>query len=203
MGNNECNNAHEWAKGDLIMHMKKYSKIVILVFVLNIGLIFPVFGENCQNFTTDDVITLQNQWGEGIVDIGTVYQAGRDYQAAAREMIAQMYGYDDGPVLFKPTKAADDQFRETADQALSYFVGGSVPEDHGFAIQPWSAVRFENHEMVLSSDMALAMGNYYFTDANTGKAVKVEYTLGIRRAAADGRPVIFLHHSSLPFQPGH
>jgi hypothetical protein len=202
MGNNEFTNAHGRTKGEWIMHMKKYSNIVILVFVFNIGLAFPVFGENSQKFTIDEVISFQNQWGAGIVDIGTVYQAGGDYRAAAREMIAQMYGYDEGPVLFKPTKAAVDQFRETADQALSYFVGGGVPEDHGFAVQPWSAVRFENHEMVLDPDMAVAMGNYYFTDAGTGNEVKVEFTLGIKRAK-DSRPVIFLHHSSLPYQPGH
>jgi hypothetical protein len=137
------------------------------------------------------------------VSIGKVFQAGEDYNTKAREMIAKMYGYDDGPVLFKPTKAVVDQFRETADQALSYFVGGSVTEDHGFALQPWSEVRFENHDIVIQDGVAVAMGNYYFTDAVTGKAVKVEYTLGIRRSAADGRPVIFLHHSSLPFQAGH
>jgi hypothetical protein len=185
------------------IQLKKYHNILILVFVLSFGIGFPVFGETVKKLTTGDVIALQAQWGQGIVSIGKVFQAGGDYNTKAREMIAKMYGYDDGPVLFKPTKAVVDQFRETADQALSYFVGGSVTEDHGFALQPWSEVRFENHDIVIQDGVAVAMGNYYFTDAGTGKSVKVEYTLGIRRAEADGRPVIFLHHSSLPFQPAH
>jgi hypothetical protein len=185
------------------IQLKKYHTILILVFVLSFGIGFPVFGETVKKLTTGDVIALQAQWGQGIVSIGKVFQAGGDYNTKAREMIAKMYGYDDGPVLFKPTKAVVDQFRETADQALSYFVGGSVTEDHGFALQPWSEVRFENHDIVIQDGVAVAMGNYYFTDAGTGKSVKVEYTLGIRRAEADGRPVIFLHHSSLPFQPAH
>ncbi len=189
-------------KTDRGIHLKTYHKILILVLVLSIGMGFPVFGETMKRLASGDVVALQNQWGHGIVTIGKVFQAGGDYTTAAREMIAKMYGYDDGPVLFKPTKAAADQFRETADQALSYFVGGSVPEDHGFAIQPWSEVRFENHDVVIQNNMAVAMGNYYFTDANTGDVIKVEYTLGIKRCE-DGRPVIFLHHSSLPFQPGH
>jgi|GEM_PF-204672 len=191
---------HKTGRG---IQLKTYHKILILVFVLSVGMGFPVFGETVKKLTTGDVIAFQAQWGHGIVTIGKVYQAGGDYKTAAEKMIAQMYGYDDGPVLFKPTKAAADQFRETACQALSYFVGGSVPEDHGFALQPWSDVRFENHDVVIQNNVAVAMGNYYFTDAGTGKVVKVEYTMGIRRAEADGRPVIFLHHSSLPFQPGH
>ena len=105
-------------------------------------------------------------------------------------------------MLFKPTKAAHDQFRETKAEAMSYFVGGENPEDHGFAIQPWSAVRFENNGIVIDADAdtAEAMGNYYFTDAKTGTEVKVEYTFAYKRLK-DGRLAIFLHHSSLPYQP--
>jgi hypothetical protein len=116
------------------------------------------------------------------------------------DFITEMYAYDDGGVLFKPTRAAQVQFRDTQEQSLSYFVGGSLPEDHGFALRPWSHVRFENHGIRIEGGMALVMGNYYFTDANSGQETKVEFTLGIRRAD-DGRPVIFLHYSSLPYAP--
>ncbi len=184
------------------MQRKHFAGTLVLMLVLTVGLTGPVYGNTFRAFTMEAVSEFQRQWGAGIVEIGREFRSGGDYKAAARQMIAQMYGYDDGPVLFKPTKAAADQFRETADQAFSYFVGGSVPEDHGFALQPWSAVRFDNHHIVIQDGMAVAMGNYFFTDADSGKAVKVEYTLGIRRSSKDGRPVIFLHHSSLPFGPG-
>jgi hypothetical protein len=184
------------------MYRKCIAGMMILMLTLTMGMIAPVYGNTSGPIDAEEVVTLQHRWGAGIVDIGRKIQSGEDGKTAAEKMIAQIYGYEDGPVLFKPTKAAADQFRETADQALSYFVGGSVPEDHGFAAQPWSEVRFENHDIVTLGDMAVAMGNYYFTDANTAKVVKVEYTLGIKRAK-DNRPVIFLHHSSLPYQPGH
>lgn len=184
------------------MHRKYVVGIWVLMLFLTGSLTVPVYGNTVRAITKEEVFAFQRQWGAGIVEIGRAFQSGEDYKAAARQMIAHMYGYDDGPVLFKPTKAAADQFRETADQALSYFVGGDVPEDHGFALQPWSTVRFENHDIVIQDGMAMAMGNYYFTDVGTGKTVKVEYTLGIRRTSADGQPVIFLHHSSLPFRPG-
>jgi len=150
--------------------------------------------------TVDELIDLQNRWSAFIVDIGRAYQEGGNYMKAAQDMINELYAYHHGQVLFKPTKAAKVQFRETKEQALSYFVGGSIPEDNGFALTPWSNVRFENHQMEIEEGLAVVMGNYYFTNANTGEEVQAEFTLGIRRAK-DGRPVIFLHHSSIPYSP--
>jgi len=150
--------------------------------------------------TEQDVLQAQDSWAKGIVEIGKVYQDGGDYKATASKMIDQLYGYGEGKVLFKPTKAAVEQFRGTKAEALSYFVGGDIPEDHGFAIQPWSKVRFVNEGIDIDRDSAEAMGNYYFTDAKTGNEVKVEYTF-IYRRAKDGHLVIDLHHSSLPYVP--
>ena len=148
----------------------------------------------------DEMATLQRKWGARIVGIGKRYLEGGDYRQAAEDMIDALYAYDHGGVLFKPTKAAQVQFRDTKNKALSYFVGGSIPEDHGFALNPWSRVRFENHSVVLDKDWAIGMGNAYFTDAHSAKEVQAEFTLGIRYAG-DGHVVIFLHHSSLPYDP--
>merc|ERR1711874_847148 len=61
--------------------------------------------------------------------------------------------------------------------ALSYFVGANTdyPEDKGFALKPWTGVRFENNGVLLEGTTALAQGNYFFTDTD-GKETKVEYT---------------------------
>lgn len=152
--------------------------------------------------TEADVLAAESHWGDGIVNIGKQFSEGGDYKAAAADHIAKFYAYGDGKVLFKPTKAAEDQFRETPDEALSYFVGGKEKEDHGFAIQPWTKVRFENDGIVIRKDSATAMGNYYFTDAKTGKDVKVEFTMAFKRAT-DGHLELFTHHSSLPYVPQH
>lgn len=154
-----------------------------------------------DKITEAEVVAAEAEWGQGIVHIGDVFSKGGDYKKAAEELIAKMYGYNDGTVLFKPTKASVDEFREDKDQALSYFVGGIDKEDHGFALAPWSKVRFDNKGFVIDQDSATAMGNYYFTDAKTGKDVKVDFTMGFKRAPKDGHLELFLHHSSLPFTP--
>jgi hypothetical protein len=147
--------------------------------------------------TEEQVTSLKTAWGEGIVQIGAVHTEGGDYRTAAAEHIDRFYAYGDSPVLFKPTLASENQFRGTQDEALSYFVGGSIEEDGGFAIAPYTNVRWENEGTVISGDTAMAMGNYFFMKPD-GTEVKVEYTFGIEQMD-DGEPKIVLHHSSLPF----
>ena len=150
--------------------------------------------------TEREIVKAQEDWADAIVATGAAYSGGKDYRAVAEETVDALYGYAEGPVLFKPTKASEKQFRLTREEAVSYFVTGAVPEDHGFAIQPWSAVRFENAGFVIDGASAIAMGNYYFTDANTGEEAKVEFTFGYFRDG-QGRLRINLHHSSFPYEP--
>lgn len=154
---------------------------------------------NC--ITEKEVVAAQKAWGEGIVKIGKVYQDGGDYAAAAAAHIDQFYAYDLSLVLFKPTLASVDQFRTSFDSALSYFVGGNsaYPEDKGFAIKPWSKVRWKNVGITNNAcSMAVAMGNYYFTPAAGGEETKVEYTFGYIRGT-DGALKIVVHQSSVPY----
>ena len=151
------------------------------------------------SLSSERVTELKTAWGNGIVKIGSVYTAGGDYKAAAKEHIEQFYAYGEDEVLFKPTLASADQFRGSFDEALSYFVGGIVSEDGGFAIAPYTKVRWENEGTTISGDTAMAMGNYFFTKTD-GKEVKVEYSFGIKQME-DGDLKIVLHHSSLPFSP--
>lgn len=148
--------------------------------------------------TKEEVTAAQKVWGDGIVAIGSAYTDKQDYKAVAEKHVDTLYAYGQGEVLFKPTKAAQQQFRPSKAEALSYFVTGDVPEDKGFALQPWSAVRFENAGIIIRSDCAIAMGNYFFTDAKTGQETKVEYTFGYIRNDA-GQLVINLHHSAMPY----
>ena len=54
---------------------------------------------------------------------------GGDYVAAAAKAAGELYGYGHTNVLFKPTKAADAQFRPTPEDAMSYFVGHKAVKD--------------------------------------------------------------------------
>ncbi|MGB3472484.1 MAG: phosphoribosyl-AMP cyclohydrolase [Erythrobacter sp.] len=148
-----------------------------------------------------EVVEAQQAWGEGIVKIGKVFSEGGDYRKAAADHISEFYAYDQSLVLFKPTLASVEQFRPSFDGALSYFVGGnpSYPEDKGFAITPWSKVRWQNAGITNNvCYMAVAMGNYYFTPAKGGEETKVEYTIGyIRDAEGDLRMTV--HKSTIPY----
>ncbi len=149
--------------------------------------------------TKEKVMEAQAKWADGIVRIGADFTDKKDYTQTAKDHIDHLYAYDISPVLFKPTKAVKDQFRGDKDKALSYFVAtnGVCDEDKGFAIQPWTNVRFENSEIIVQGNTALAMGNYYFTDTDGGETA-VEYTFGYIMDD-HGNLRINLHHSSVPF----
>jgi len=146
-----------------------------------------------------DVESIQKKWGDNLVELGKLKG---DIDACKKEsklMIDSLYGFDNGEVLFKPTKAKDQQFRLTFEGAQSYFIGENqnFSEDKGFALQPWTNVRFENASVILNEKSAIAMGNYFFTQVD-GSEVKVEYTFGYF-VDKQGQLKINLHHSSLPF----
>ena len=150
--------------------------------------------------TKTDIRNAQKLWGKGIIEIGESYTNKKDYKLLAENFINRHYGYKEGIVLFKPTLASIEQFRDTFEKAHSYFVAGNekYPEDQGFAIRPWVKVVFKNAGILLIENHAVAMGNYYFTDPD-GHEVKVEYTFGYFVDEA-GNIKIHLHHSSMPFE---
>ena len=141
----------------------------------------------------------QHKWGDGIVKIGKLKDTIKECKMFTLDFISKMYDYDEGMVQFKPTKAADSQFRGDTKAALSYFIGSDndFSEDTGFALNPWIKVEFENNSINIIDDIGIAMGNYFFTD-NGGSKTKVEYSF-VYKKNDEGDLKIILHHSSLPF----
>ncbi|OIQ20602.1 MAG: hypothetical protein BM556_01300 [Bacteriovorax sp. MedPE-SWde] len=154
---------------------------------------------NVKKMTKTDILKVQNKWADAVIHIGRAFKQKEDYVEVAHLLIAELYAYEFSNVLFKPTKASEEQFRNTKEKALSYFIAsnGKCDEDKGFALQPWKEIRFENTDMILGAETSQCMGNYYFTDYN-GEEIKVEYTFGYIRDE-DGLLKINIHHSSLPF----
>jgi hypothetical protein len=149
--------------------------------------------------TKDIVLKAQNTWGSGVVKIGALKDDRVACEKFANEFLNELYAFNNGLVLFKPTKCEIEQFRSSKAEALSYFIAGenrACKEDEGFAIQPWTKVRFENSNIILEENRAIAMGNYFFTDLN-GDEAKVEYTFGYK--LIDGTLKIDVHHSSFPY----
>ena len=153
--------------------------------------------------TKEQVMDAQQKWGDGVVKIGSLKNSRSACEAFTQEFLADRYAFEQGDVLFKPTKCAIEQFRPKQVEALSYFIAGdqrACNEDNGFAIQPWTKVRFENTGMILEENRAIAMGNYFFTDQD-GTEAKVEYTFGYK--LENSQLKIDVHHSSFPYNPNN
>ena len=148
----------------------------------------------------EDIAKAQAEWADAVVTVGRLLPDRAAFAAAAADALERLYAFDEGEVLFKPTRATERPFRTTRRGALSYFVGGDAdfPEDRGFALNPWTAVRFDNHAHHISGDRAWVMGWYHFTDQDGGE-LAVEYTFGYMKTPAGLK--IFLHHSSMPYRP--
>ncbi|HJO92514.1 MAG TPA: hypothetical protein QF753_03870 [Victivallales bacterium] len=175
----------------------KPVKLLSLIFI---AVLLTGFAFSSQaDITKSEIIQAQNEWGKDLVSIGKAYTDGNDYKKVATELVNNLYDYQSGEVLFKPTKASDIPFRKTEKGAVSYFVGHNknFPEDKGFALEPWTKVKFINSGIYIHNNMAMAMGEYFFTPS-TGKTVKVEYTFGYIKNK-NGKVKIVLHHSSLPY----
>lgn len=177
------------------------SQSVIIALLIFTGLCNAQINNRNKLITEAEITSVQKKWGDAIVAIGKEFSEQRDYKSLAVRIVDSLYGYDEGTVMFKPTKASQKQFRMTEEEAVSYFVAGIVHEDHGFALQPWTNVRFENSGIIIDNDSAATMGNYYFTDIN-GNEIKVEFTFGYFKDK-NGNLLINLHHSSIPYSAAH
>ena len=150
------------------------------------------------NTTEFEIIKAQELWAQNVIEIGNSYTKNEDYKARASVFVKEFYAFDICEVLFKPTLASGKQFRYTYDDALSYFIGGSITEDKGFALKPWKKIRFSERKIIILEENALSMGNYFFQSFNDTDEVKVEYTFGYIKDNNENL-LINLHHSSIPF----
>ena len=158
---------------------------------------------------TDVAIVLEQElsaarkaWGDALVAISKAYEEHGIDEARriAEDVLDAAYGYNLGPVLFKPTLSGGAQtFRPTKEGALSYFVGHDpkYPNDGGFGIKGWRTVTSETAATFIDGDVAMWMGWVIMTDKD-GQVTKVDKSFGYKKDA-DGVLRIVLHHSSIPF----
>lgn len=159
---------------------------------------------NTAAISEADVLAAQQAWGNALVQISKDFEQGgiERARATAKSVIDAAYGYNLGPVLFKPTLAVAPQtFRTTAEGALAYFVGhdDNFPNDSGFALKGWRSVEVDNAALFIDGNTAMSMGNVSITDKN-GNVTTVDKTWGYA-LDSEGTLRIVLHHSSLPYQP--
>ena len=71
-----------------------------------------------EGVTVEDVLAVQAKWAAGIATISATHKAGGDFVAVATKFAGEMYTYGEKDVLFKPTKATENQFRPTPESAM-------------------------------------------------------------------------------------
>ena len=157
-----------------------------------------------MSIAESELTAARNAWGIGLVAIAQAYEADgiNGARTVASRVLDEAYGYDLGPVLFKPTMASGEQtFRPTKRGALSYFVGHDpeFPLDGGFGLKGWRDVQSETAASFIDGDVAMWMGQVTMTDKD-GQVTTVDKSFGYKKDAA-GVLRIVLHHSSLPYQP--
>ena len=148
-----------------------------------------------------DIDDARNAWGNGIILISKTYdEAGIEKAIITAEKILQdLYAFELGPILFKPTLSGSDQtFRSNLEGALSYYVGNNLkyPKDSGFGIQSWNKFESKTSDVFIDENIAIWMGSVTFTKKK-GDAIKVDKSLAYKKMP-NGNLKIVLHHSSLP-----
>ncbi len=181
--------------------MKRILSMAVLAFAAA-----PAFAQEAPvysaNITQSEVLAAQQAWGNALVAIGKAYETGGQAAAAelANKVLDDAYGYNLGPVLFKPTLTeAPQTFRITKEGALAYFVGGDedYPNDSGFALKGWTKVEIKNAAIHINGDVATTMGNVMITNKD-GSVTTVDKTWKFKKTD-DGKLRIVVHHSSLPY----
>ena len=148
--------------------------------------------------TKEEIIKAQKEWSEGIIKMGEISNNRELLESFVSDFLDDVYNFQE-KVLFKPTKAKIEQFRNNKESAISYFIAGNnrkCKEDNGFALSKWSKIIFENSDIIIYENQGLAMGNYTFE--NNESKIKAEYSFGYIKINESIK--INLHHSSIPYQ---
>ena len=153
--------------------------------------------------TETELADARKVWGEALVAIARAYEMDgiKGARSVTEGALDKIYGYNLGPVLFKPTMASGEKtFRPTRNGALAYFIGHDVdfPHDSGFGLKNWRTVASETAASFIEGDVAIWMGWVIMTEKD-GQVTKVDKSFGYKKDA-EGTLRIILHHSSLPYQ---
>ena len=139
-----------------------------------------------------DVKLFVDSWKQGVLDIKNVYDNKGDYQEQASKFLETHYLFETESVVFKPTLTREEIFRNSFDRALSYFIGGDIDEDKGFAIQGWESIDTDQINILIEDELIIAMGVLSF---KSDEVLKVAFTFMLKESNSNLK--IKVHHSSL------
>ena len=150
-----------------------------------------------------DMSDARNAWGDGIILISKTYDENgiEEATAVAKKILQDLYAFELGPILFKPTMSGVNQtFRSDLEGALSYFVGSNpkYKMDNGFGIKSWYKCESKTSDIFIENDIAIWMGAVTLSSKN-GDVIKVDKSWAYKKMS-NGNLKIVLHHSSLPYK---
>ena len=142
--------------------------------------------------TKTDVELFVDSWRQGVLDIRRIYDNKGDFQEQASKFLKTHYLFETESVFFKPTLTREEIFRNSFDRALSYFIGGDIDEDKGFALQEWKSINTDQINILIEGALIIAMGVLSF---KSDEVLKVAFTFILKESNSGLK--IKAHHSSL------
>ena len=144
--------------------------------------------------TKQDLFEFIKSWTDGLSMIRTAYEKNEDYKNIALEFINKHYLFNEESVLFKPTLTNKTIFRNSVDDALSYFIGGKYPEDTGFALKAYESININETNTIIEKGLIAIMGILDFKLVNSDESMKVAFTFVLKSSETGLK--IKIHHSS-------
>ena len=145
--------------------------------------------------TDKNITEFITSWRDGIILVQKAYIANNDYKERARHFVDNHYLFNEELVLFKPTLTNDVVFRNTTDDALSYFIGGKYPEDKGFALKNFEDIEINEVNTIIEKELIAVMGVFILKLKDTTRPLRIAFTF-ILKSTNSGLK-IKIHHSSL------
>ena len=145
--------------------------------------------------TKQELFEFIKSWVDGLSMIRTAYKKNENYKNMALEFINKHYLFNEESVLFKPTLTNKTIFRNSVDDALSYFIGGKYSEDTGFALKAFESVTIDETNTIIENDLIAIMGILDFKLMSPTEHMRVAFTFILKTTESGLK--IKIHHSSL------
>ena len=135
-----------------------------------------------------------DSWTIGVIGIGKAYTKKENFKKEALKFLSKHYAFKTQQILFKPTFTKEKIFRNSLEEALSYFVKGKFSEDNGFALKPWEEINLQELNILNEENLTTAMGTLLFKPVSSRETTLVAFTFIF--CLEEGEIKIKIHHSS-------
>ena len=135
-----------------------------------------------------------SSWTKGVIKIGQAYSNKENYEKEALKFLSKHYAFKTQQILFKPTFTKEKIFRNSLEEALSYFIKGEFTEDNGFALKPWEEINLKELNILNEENLSSVMGTLSFKPVSSSDTTLVAFTFVF--CLEEEEIKIKIHHSS-------